>query len=95
LHIPNALAEPSRKALGDIETNTRDFAFAKRYKLLKLVVNPEQLLLAILRHTVLTGELYVDLAAVRSWAKCLESGRKLQVRYGPSIYDEVNVLSPT
>ena len=91
---PNALAEPSRKQLGDIEANTMNFAFAKRYKLLKLVVNPEQQL-AILRHTVLTGELYVDLAAVRAWAKCLESGRKLQVRYGPSIYDEVNVLSPT
>ena len=40
---PNALAEPSRKQLGDIEADTMNFAFAKRYKLLKLVVNPEQL----------------------------------------------------
>jgi len=30
------------KQLGDIEANTTNFAFAKRYKPLKLVVNPEQ-----------------------------------------------------
>jgi hypothetical protein len=31
------------RQLGDIEANTMNFAYAKRYKLLKLVVNPEQL----------------------------------------------------
>ena len=30
------------KKLGDIETTTTNFSFAKRYKPLKLVVNPEQ-----------------------------------------------------
>ena len=30
------------KKLGDIEATTTNFSFAKRYKPLKLVVNPEQ-----------------------------------------------------
>ena len=33
----------SGKQLGDLEANTTHFSFAKRYKPLKLALNPEQL----------------------------------------------------
>ena len=52
------------KQLKGIEATTTNFAFAERYKLLKLEVNPEKPYSVILRCTVLDGELYVDAAAM-------------------------------
>jgi hypothetical protein len=77
------------KQLKGIETTTPNFAFAERYKLLKLEVNPEKPYSVILRCTVLEGELYVDAAGSRKWAKYLESDKRVRVMLGNTIYDAV------
>ena len=77
------------KQLKGIETTTKNFAFAERYKLLKLEVNPEAPYSVILRCTVLDGELYVDAAGARKWAKYLESDKRVRVMLGKAIYDAV------
>lgn len=77
------------KQLKGIEATTSNFAFAARYKLLKLEVNPEKPYSVILRCTVLDGELYVDAAASRKWATLLESDRRVRVKLGNTIYGAV------
>jgi hypothetical protein len=77
------------KQLKGIEATTTDFAFADRYKLLKLEVNPEKPYSVILRCTVLDGELYVDAAATRKWAIYLHSDRRVRVMLGSAIYNAV------
>ncbi|MBT3830128.1 MAG: hypothetical protein HOF53_01515 [Gammaproteobacteria bacterium] len=77
------------KQLKGIATTTTDFAFADRYKLLKLEVNPGKPYSVILRCTVLDGELYVDAAATRKWAIYLHSDRRVRVMLGSAIYNAV------
>lgn len=75
------------KQLKGIEVTTPDFAFAARYKLLKLEVNPDKPYSVILRCTVLGDELYVDAAVSRKWAIYLESDKRVRVKLGESIYN--------
>ena len=77
------------KQLKGIEATTPDFAFAARYKLLKLEVNPEKPYSVILRCTVLDDELYVDAAASRKWAIYLASDKRVRVKLGESVYDAI------
>jgi hypothetical protein len=77
------------KQLNGVESTTTSFSFAERYKLLKLEVNPEKPYSVILRCTVLEGELYVDAAGTRKWAKYLESDKRVRVMLGNAIYDAV------
>ena len=84
------------KQLKGTEATTTNFAFAARYKLLKLEVNPEKPYSVILRCTVLDGELYVDAAESRKWAKYLESDKRVRLKLGDAIYDAVaeSILDP-
>ena len=77
------------KQLQGIEATTTDFAFAERYKLLKLEVNPEKPYSVILRCTVFDGELYIDAAAPRKWATYLRSDQRVRVMLGSAIYNAV------
>jgi len=66
-------------------TYTDSFAFADRYKLLQLEVgNPAYSV--FLRTTLIDGELYVDAAPSRQWAKLLRVSPQVKIKLGDALF---------
>ena len=65
---------------------TENFAFAARYRILKLEVNPEAPYSVILRCTVINGQLYLDAAPKRRWGQYLLENPNVRVKLGADLY---------
>ena len=67
-------------------SDTESFAFASRYKLLKLEVRPEKPYSVILRVVMRDDRLYIDSAGSRRWHTYLKQNTDVRVGLGDSIY---------
>lgn len=65
---------------------TENFAFASRFKILKLEVNPQAPYSVILRCTVINGHIYLDAAPKRRWGQYLLENPHVRVKLGADLY---------
>lgn len=71
-------------ALQGVEAEAEDFAFAAGYRLLQLETNGDYSV--ILRVTVIEGDLYIDAAPTRRWAKHLATNPNVRIKLGNRVY---------
>lgn len=76
-------------ALNGESAQTESFAFAKSFAVLELETQGETPYSVILRSTVIDGELYIDAAPSRRWARNLEQSREVRIKLGTKIYSGI------